>query len=98
MRSLLADIRRVKGSYSGENIVKAIISIFKKMINIKRLGFFISDNASFNDIIIRVILAYLRFNLKDSDFKRIKYLKYIINLIVKTFLFKKNADAFKEKS
>jgi hypothetical protein len=98
VRSLLADIRRIKGLYSGENIAKAIISIFKEMINIKRLGFFTSDNVSLNNTVIRVILTYLRFNLKDPDFRYIKCLKYIINLAAKAFLFKKNADAFKEES
>jgi hypothetical protein len=89
MRSLLADKRRIKGSYNGDNIAKAIIFIFKEMINMKRLGFFISDNASFNNTAIRAILAYLRFNLKDPDFKRVKCLRHIINLTAKAFLFKK---------
>jgi hypothetical protein len=98
VRSLLANIRRIKDSYNNENIAKAIIPIFKKIINIERLGFFISDNVSSSNTVIRVILAYLRFNLKDPDSKRIKCLKHIINLAAKAFLFKKDADAFKEKS
>jgi hypothetical protein len=87
VRSLLADIRRVKGSHSDENIAKAIIPILKKMISIERLGFFISDNASPNNTVIRAILAYLRSNLKDSDSKRIRCLGHIINLAAKAFLF-----------
>jgi hypothetical protein len=35
MRSLLINIKRVKGAYNDKNIIKAIIFIIKKMINIK---------------------------------------------------------------
>jgi hypothetical protein len=98
VRSLLADIKYIKDSHSSENIAKAIIPIFKEMISIERLEFFISDNASPNNIIIRAILVYLRSNLKDSDSRRVRYLRHIINLTAKAFLFRKDADAFKEES
>jgi hypothetical protein len=97
VRSLLAGVRRVKGSHSGENIAEAIIFIFKEMISIERLGFFISDNVSPNNTAIRAILAYLRPNLKDPDSRRVRCLGHIINLAAKAFLFKKDADAFKEE-
>ena len=51
-----------------------------------------------NDIAIRVTLAYLCPDLKDPDSKYVKYLRYIINLIVKAFLFGKDADIFEEES
>jgi len=43
-------------------------------------------------------LVYLYFDLKDSNFKYIKYLKYIINLVTKIFLFRIDIDIFEEKS
>jgi hypothetical protein len=68
------------------------------MINIKRLRLFIGDNVTINDTAVRVILAYLRPDLKDPDSRRVKCLRHIINLAAKAFLFGKDADAFKEES
>jgi hypothetical protein len=55
-RSLLIDIRRVKGSHNKENISEAIISILIKMKIINKLSYFTTDNVSTNDIIIKVVL------------------------------------------
>jgi hypothetical protein len=63
-----------------------------------QLGFFIIDNASPNNTAVRVILVELYLDFKDFDFKRIKCLKYIINLAVKAFLFEKDANTFKKDS
>jgi polyhydroxyalkanoate synthesis regulator protein len=98
VRSLLADIKRVKDAYSGENITEAVILIIKEIISIKQLDYFVADNATTNDTAIRAILTYLLLKLEDPDSKRVRYLSYIINLAVKAFLFGKNADAFEEKS
>jgi hypothetical protein len=98
VRSLLADIRRVKGAYNGENIAKAVIPIIKKMINIKQLSYFVVNNAIINDTAIKAILTYLLLKLEDPDFRRIRYLSHIINLAAKVFLFGKDADAFKKES
>jgi hypothetical protein len=67
------------------------------MISIKQLGFFITNNAIINDTAVRAILIYLLLKLENPDFKRIRCFRYIINLAAKAFLFKKDADAFKEK-
>jgi hypothetical protein len=88
----------VKKAYIEKNITKVVISIIKEMVNNNRLGFFISDNASENNTVIRAIIAHLYFNEKNLNFKRVKCLGYIINLAAKAFLFKKDADVFKEKS
>jgi hypothetical protein len=58
------------------------------MVNSNRLGFFIGDNASENNTVIRAIITYLYFNEKDFNFKRIRYIGHIINLAVKAFLFR----------
>jgi hypothetical protein len=99
VQSLLAEIKRIKGVYIKKNITKTVIPIIKKMVNNNRLGFFIKDNASENSTAIRAIITYLYFNEKDLNFKRIRYLDYIINLAVKAFFFlKKDVDVFEEKS
>jgi hypothetical protein len=64
VRSLLAGMKRVKEAHSGENIAEAVIPIIETMISVKRLKFFIRDNASTNDTIIRAILTYPRHRVK----------------------------------
>ena len=96
--NLLAGMKRVKGAHTGENIAEVVIPIIEMMISSNQLGFFIGDNAGSNDTVIRAILAHLLPDLKDPDFRRVRYLGYIINLAVKAFLFGKDVDAFEEKS
>jgi hypothetical protein len=98
VRSLLAGMKRIKGSYTGENIAEVVIPIIEAMISSNQLGFFIGDNAASNDTAIRAILAHLRPDLKDPDSRRVRCLGHIINLAAKAFLFGKDADAFEEES
>jgi hypothetical protein len=89
MQSPLAEIKRIREAYTGENITKTVIPIIKKMVNNNRLGFFIEDNASENGIVIRAIITHLYLNEKDLNFKRIRYIGHIINLAVKVFFLNK---------
>ena len=98
VRSLLAGIRCVKEYYTGENIAEVIIPVLQIMISSDRIEYFVRDNNGYIDTAIRIILAQLRPDLKDPDFKRVRYLGHIINLAAKAFLFGKDADVFKEES
>jgi hypothetical protein len=98
VRSLLAGMRRVKGSHSGENIAEAVITVIKTIGIKNQLSFFIGDNATTNNTVIRAILTHLRPDIEDPDFRRVRCFRYIINLVAKAFLFNKDADAFEEES
>lgn len=98
VRSLLASIRRIKGTHSSKNMAEAIIPILQEMEVIMRLGFFIGDNIGTNNTAIRTILSQLRPDIKNPDSRRVRYLGHIINLITKAFLFRKDADTFEEES
>jgi hypothetical protein len=50
-------MKRIKGAHTSENITETVIFIIKEIINSKRLGFFIKDNATINNTAIRVILT-----------------------------------------
>jgi hypothetical protein len=95
-RSYLIGIRRINKAYTDENITKAVIPILIKIGILLKLGYFIADNDGRNDTCIRAILRKHRPDIKDSDSRRIRYLRYIINLAAKAFLFGKNADVFKD--
>jgi hypothetical protein len=72
--------------------------VLKAMVSSNRIGYFIGDNNSRNDTVIRALLAYLRPDIKDPNSRRIRYFRYIINLAVKAFLFGKDVDSFEENS
>ena len=95
-KSTLIGIRRVKGAYSGENIAEVIIPVLEEIGIVSRLGYFIGDNAGPNDTYQRAIYRKLRPDIKEPDTRRVRYLGYILNLVVKAFLFSKDADTFEE--
>jgi hypothetical protein len=97
-RSYLISMRRINGAHTGENITKAVIPMLIKMGILSKLGYFIADNDSRNNTYIRAILRKHRPNIKDSNSRRVRCLKHIINLAAKAFLFDKNADAFKDST
>lgn len=87
----------MRGTYSGENIIEAIIFILQDFDIAPRLGYYIRDNHGSNNICLRVIYRNLRLNIKDPDARRIRYLGYILNLTAKAFLFRKDTKSFEEE-
>jgi hypothetical protein len=59
-RSILIGLSRVKGCYSGENIAEAVIVVLLKMIDVSKLGYFCTDNATTNDVAIKIVCQRLR--------------------------------------
>jgi hypothetical protein len=96
VRSLLAGMRRVEGSHTGETIAEAVIPVHEAYKYL--LGYFIGDNASPDDTAVPAMLAKLRPDIKNPDSRRVRYLGHIINLAAEVFLFGRNADAFEEES
>jgi hypothetical protein len=95
-RSLLIGMRRVRGSHSGENIAEAIIPIILEMGIVGNLGYFITDNATNNDVAIEVILRRLRPDVTHPGHRRVRCLGHIINLAAKAFLFGGGKDSFED--
>jgi hypothetical protein len=90
----LIGIRRINGTHNNKNITEAIIPILQEINIVFRLKYFIEDNYNANAIYLRVIYRRLRSDIKDSDNRRVRCLKYILNLTAKAFLFNKDADVF----
>jgi hypothetical protein len=51
-RSYLINMRRINGAHTGENIAEAVMPILLEMGILSKLGYFIADNDSRNDICI----------------------------------------------
>jgi hypothetical protein len=95
-QSFLIDMRRVKGSHSGENIAEAVIPILGEMGIVSKLGYFITDNATTCDVAINLILERLRPEILYRKERRVRCLGYIINLAAKAFLFGDDKECFEE--
>jgi hypothetical protein len=50
-----------------------------------------------NNIIIYYILQTLRSNIKEPNTRSVRYIRYIINLIIKAFLFRQDIESLKEE-
>lgn len=95
-RSLLIGMRRVRGSHSGENTAEAIIPVLVEMGVVSKLGFFIADNATVNDVTISLIFQKLRPDISQPSHRRVRCLGHIINLAAQAFLFGGDRQAFEE--
>jgi hypothetical protein len=66
-----------------------VMVVLSEMMDISKLGYFCTDNATPNDVAIKTILARLRPDVKKSETHRVRCLSHIINLAAMPFLFGK---------
>ena len=93
LRTLLLAIRHIQGDHDGKNQTKFILSILMKYSLKEKLGYFITDNASSNDICVMQIVETLRLDLNISN-QRFQYMGHIINSIAKALLFSNKSETF----
>jgi hypothetical protein len=94
-RSILIGLSRVKGCHSGENIAEAIIPVIRDMIDLAKIGYYCSDNATVNDVIIQIIYNRLRPDIPEPRKRRVRCLGHIINLAAMAFLFGCDQESIK---
>ena len=84
----LLAIRRLEGEHSGENIASAVLRVIKEYRIRNRVGFFILDNASSNDVAVDIILSKLYRDMDEKARKRrrLRCLAHVTNLVAKAFL------------
>ena len=93
--SVLIGIKRIVTRHCGVFIGNAILPILHEYsIGPLKLGVFIADNASTNDVAIGEILRVLRPEVTVNEVRG-RCLAHIINLTAKAYLFGKDAAAFK---
>ena len=93
-QSKLLAIRQLKGEHSGENIAASVLRVVKEYRISKRVGFFILDNASSNDVAVDFILRslYPEMSVEARKRRRIRCLAHISNLVAKSLLLGQKAD------
>ena len=90
----LLAIRRLEGEHSGENIAGTVLQVIREYKISKRIGYFVLDNASSNDVAVDHILRSLYPWMTDVARKRrrLRCLAHVINLVARAFLLGPKAD------
>jgi hypothetical protein len=84
---LLLDLKKIESNYLGENLAACYLSIIKDFKLEGKIGYFMSDNVGSNDLAVNKFYRYLK--LKNLITRRLRYLRHVINLAAKAFLFNK---------
>lgn len=81
-------------NHSEKTQAKAILLVFNKYLLKTKLRYFITNNVFLNNSYIIKIINLIYFNL-DTKKRKLKCIRYIINLIIKTFIFNNKSKFFK---
>jgi hypothetical protein len=85
-KDCLLGLKRVCGTHSGENMAQCIVPVLEHYELKNRIGYFVLDNISSNDLCVRAILQRLRPDL-DPKTRRLRCFGHVVNLAAKAFLF-----------
>jgi hypothetical protein len=92
LRHVLLAVREIEGSHSGENMAESLLTVITDYEISTRIGVFVSDNASSNDVATRTILSQLE--IDDNSSHRARCLGHIINLAAQAFILGKDCEVF----
>lgn len=95
LQTLIA-MRQLHGAHTGENQAEVLIEVIKEYGLQERVGYFVTDNASNNDVAIDQILSHFFPNMTTAKRKarRLRCLGHVINLSAKAFFYGTEFDAF----
>ncbi|KAL6405977.1 HAT domain-containing protein [Ilyonectria robusta] len=93
-RTAVLALREVEGEHSGENIADVLLQVIKDYKITDRVGYFMSDNASANDVCVDSVLraVYPRMSDKQRKRRRLRCFGHIVNLCAQAFLIGKDAE------
>jgi hypothetical protein len=91
-KSLIIAMRELKGDHSGLSQSKILASVIREFEVQDSIGYFISDNATSNDLAVFHTCEELK--LADPTHRRLRCLGHIINLAAKAFLFGSDSGSF----
>ena len=92
IKTILLGLREIIGQHTGENIGQSMVEIIHDFHLEPKLGTFIHDNATNNDIAVQYIIDTL--DLQDTHRKehcRLRCMGHVINLAAQDFIFGQNS-------
>ena len=92
----LIALRRLLRPHSRANITEMLIDVIGDFSIADQLGYFITDNAESNDTCLKRVIRKIYPDYTDDDVnkRRLRCWGHILNLIARSFLFRRDADAF----
>jgi len=84
-KDCLLGVKRVSGTHSGENQAQSIVPLLEYYGLKNRIGYFVLDNITSNDLCVRAILRRLRGDL-NAKTRRLRCFGHVVNLAAKAFL------------
>ncbi|KAG7408600.1 putative AC9 transposase [Fusarium oxysporum f. sp. rapae] len=93
-RTAVLALREVEGEQSGENIADVLLQVIKDYKITDRVGYFMSDNASANDVCVDFVprAVYPRMSDKQRKRRRLRCFGHVVNLCAQAFLIGKDAE------
>jgi hypothetical protein len=87
-------LRSLDGEYTGENMATLLLKVFMEYKIGRRISFFITDNASSNDVCIDLVLSklYPDMNAKQRRRRRLRCLGHVVNLAAQALLHGKQSQ------
>jgi len=82
-------LRLLEGSHTGSNMAGVVSELLQEYGVLERLGYFIGDNASNNDTLVRALADEQVFGERNYNAQehRLRCVGHVINLVVKAFWF-----------
>lgn len=92
----LIALRRLLGPHSGANMAETLIDVTGDFGIADQLGYFMTDNAESNDTCLKRVMRKIYPDCTDDDVneRRLRCWGRILNLVARSFLFGRDADAF----
>lgn len=93
LRHPLLALKYMKGSHTGEAIANVIAAVVVEYEIADKLGVYVSDNATNNDVACRVLIRVFHEGERESS-RRSRCLGHIINLAAQAFIYGRDNEAF----
>ncbi len=93
IKAIFLDFRRLRGVHSKKNIAEIVLEVIHNYEIECKIGYFVFNNAGFNDICVRKLIQYFSPFIKTKH-RRFRCFGYVINLAAKAFLYGTDTELF----
>ncbi len=93
IKAVFLDLRRLRGVYSKENMAEIVLEIIYDYGIECKIGYFVLDNAGFNDTYVRELVQHFSLFIK-AEHRRFRCFGHIINLAIKVCLYRTDTESF----
>jgi hypothetical protein len=97
-RAVVVGLRDTLGSHTGANMADHLLQVIQDFALADKIAYFIADNASNNDVALKVLSTYLPSMQLDPVKQRLRCAGHIYNLVCKAILYGVDSDCLADAS